>query len=125
MAALNNLLERDVPVVGEHPEHSEHSEHPCAVADCARPRMRSSDFCAVHGLAGVRPDEPDDRPYITLREREVLVLMANGMSNKEIAARLRMHETTVKTHVKHLLAKTWSTSRAGAVARAIRSGVIT
>jgi DNA-binding NarL/FixJ family response regulator len=54
---------------------------------------------------------------------EVLVLIAAGESNSEIAARLFVSEATVKTHVNHIFAKTASRDRAQAVAYAHRRGL--
>ncbi|WP_210481114.1 response regulator transcription factor [Naasia sp. SYSU D00948] len=49
---------------------------------------------------------------LTAREGEVLALIAEGLGNKEIAARLYLSEATVKTHVNHIIAKTAARSRA-------------
>jgi DNA-binding NarL/FixJ family response regulator len=62
---------------------------------------------------------------LTAREAEVLVEIAEGHSNAEIAARLFVSEATVKTHVNHLLAKTGCRDRASLVGYAYRTGRIT
>lgn len=68
--------------------------------------------------------DPAPAVYVTVREVSVLRLVADGLSNAEIAARLGMSEETVKSHVRHLLAKLGALTRAHAVAKGIRRGVI-
>jgi DNA-binding NarL/FixJ family response regulator len=60
----------------------------------------------------------------TLREIEVLQLVSDGLVNREIGQRLFLSEETVKSHVRHLLAKLQARSRAHAVAVGFRRGLI-
>jgi DNA-binding NarL/FixJ family response regulator len=77
--------------------------------------------------AGVPPTaaplaEPEQEP--TAREIEVLQLVGDGLANREIGDRLFLSEETVKSHVRHLLAKLAARSRAHAVAVGFRRGLI-
>ncbi|MEV0188718.1 response regulator transcription factor [Kitasatospora purpeofusca] len=71
----------------------------------------------VAGPAAVPPDG------LTAREAEVLGLIAEGLSNTEIARRLYVSPATVKTHINNLFAKTGVRDRAQAVAYAFRHGI--
>ncbi|MGH7509781.1 MAG: LuxR C-terminal-related transcriptional regulator [Gemmatimonadales bacterium] len=61
---------------------------------------------------------------LTAREIEVLRLVAQGLSDKEAAARLKLSEHTIHRHVGNILTKTGLPSRAAAVAQAARSGLL-
>lgn len=64
-------------------------------------------------------------PEITPREREIIILVARGNANKEIAATLGISEDTVKQHVSRILVKLKVNDRAQATAEAIRRGIVT
>jgi NarL family two-component system response regulator YdfI len=63
-------------------------------------------------------------PKLTARERDVLDMLARGLSNKQIAARLTLAENTVKFHVASILAKLDATTRTQAVTIGVRRGWI-
>jgi DNA-binding NarL/FixJ family response regulator len=66
----------------------------------------------------------EDMPLLTPREREILGLIGEGLSNKAMARRLGISVHTVKFHLEALFTKLEATSRAEAVAKGLRGGVI-
>lgn len=89
-------------------------EFPCS------PRVATLLARRLSVLAGRRPTPasgPDPQTLLTARERQILALIDDGLSNKEIAARLGIELSTVKNHVHHILDKTSATRRAQAAAR--------
>src|SRR5690606_32358038 len=76
----------------------------------------------MSGIAAVRPRYPDD---LSLREVEVLRLVASGRSNAQIASELVISLNTVQHHVSRILSKTGSASRTEAAAYAHRHNLVT
>jgi DNA-binding NarL/FixJ family response regulator len=68
------------------------------------------------------PGKGDD--MLTAREREILQLLADGMSNADVAAKLFISQETVKSHVRHILTKLEADTRTHAVAIALREAII-
>ena len=73
------------------------------------------------------PQEQDKLPpleKLTGREEQILALLAEGLANKEIAARLNLSEGTVKNHVSNIPGKLHANDRTQAVLTAIRRGLV-
>jgi DNA-binding CsgD family transcriptional regulator len=80
------------------------------------------------GLIVRAPIAPDGfapvRPLLTPRELEILSCLGDGQSNKAVARRLGISQHTVKFHLEAVFAKLGANSRAEAVAKGLRSGLI-
>lgn len=80
---------------------------------------------AEYAARAIRPSEPDQRiAALTEREREIMRLVAQGLSNVEIAGNLVIGETTVKTHVSNILAKLALRDRTQIAVTAYESGLM-
>jgi DNA-binding NarL/FixJ family response regulator len=85
-------------------------------------RRLVEEFCTRPSAAAGPPPELAD---LTAREREVLSLLGRGLSNADIAREFVVAETTVKTHVAHVLTKLGLRDRAQAVVVAYETGLVT
>ena len=94
-------------------------EHTARFESVAARRDAVADVIPFQPIAS----EPGHEP--TARETQVLQLISDGLVNREIGERLFLSEETVKSHVRHILAKLQARSRAHAVAVGFRRGLIT
>jgi DNA-binding NarL/FixJ family response regulator len=102
--------------------------------DTEAPLLRQAIKMAFAGQVQLSPEaaaglmheirEPHNPESLTEREYDVLRLLAQGMSNKEIAHHLQIGETTVKTHIKSIMQKLDVTSRTQAALHAVRLGLV-
>jgi DNA-binding NarL/FixJ family response regulator len=67
--------------------------------------MQGNKFLSLEAASTVKKNEDGKIPVVTRREKEVLLLIADGMTNNQIADKLFISTTTVDTHRKNLLAK--------------------
>ena len=80
---------------------------------------------AAQALVNAANQPPAPGLDLTERERAVLALMVEGLNNTQIAGRLVVSPSTIKTHVSNILSKLGVASRSEAVALALRSGLVT
>ena len=93
-------------------------------SEAARGRLDGDAVEAVLEAAGHRPSHKAARPGgLTRREAEVLLHVAQGLSNREIASALWISEKTVRNHVEHIYAKIGVSNRIGASLYATRHGL--
>ena len=96
-----------------------------AVRGAARgePQLHPEAARMLMGLATRPKAAPDHATTLTDRERDVIALLAEGQSNKQIARELSISETTVKGHVANILGKLELTDRTQAAVYAVRNGL--
>lgn len=120
-----------VTVVGEFPTVAEARDSgvtadavivPARPSDAPRRRPPAGDDDGRSGRHGTGPPLPADA--LTPREIDVLELLAEGLPNKAIAARLAISDQTVKFHVASITGKLGVANRTEAVRQAIRRGLI-
>jgi two-component system, NarL family, response regulator len=110
-----DAAERD-EILTRYREHSRRFE-----TLAARRASRGAEIIPLNPPA---PPLPSLEQEPTAREIEVLQLVADGLVNREIGVKLFLSEETVKSHVRHLLAKLQARSRAHAVAVGFRRGLV-
>jgi DNA-binding CsgD family transcriptional regulator len=88
------------------------------------PGRRRDEAAALLRRLGHGPTAPDDPTPLTPREREVATLLAEGLSNGEIARRLYISTKTASVHVSNILAKLDMTSRTEVATWALRTGLV-
>jgi len=103
------------------------------LADAMRSRPQSSppvpSNCTECHLSSMR-SQPQSSPLapdlnkLSSREREIIVMLARGVSNKEIARELNLAESTIKIHVQGILRKLNLSSRVQAAVYAVKHGLV-
>ncbi|MDQ2908792.1 MAG: response regulator transcription factor, partial [Candidatus Eremiobacteraeota bacterium] len=90
--------------------------------------VAGGEFYADPRIAGAilrrRSSRGGDMGELSSREFEIVRLIAEGLSNREIGKRLTLSEKTVKNHVSHILAKLKVSARSGVAVYAVRNGLV-
>ena len=127
--ALTSVLESDLVIravkagaIGYLLKDTQAAELRKAIKAAAAGQVQLSPQASAYLLRKVQAPTMSDS--LTEREMEVLRLLAQGQSNKDIARQLQVVEDTVKTHVRHILAKLGVQSRTQAVLSAARLGLV-
>src|SRR2546428_13750352 len=135
-ARLRSALTDGIEVVGEAPTLAAALDSVCDASLLAAPterpvvsgRPRSARGPSEREWGPAQKVENDDNAFdepLTPREIQVLGLLAEGLPNKAIAARLEISDQTVKFHVSSISGKLGAANRTDAVRRAVRRGLIT
>jgi DNA-binding NarL/FixJ family response regulator len=117
LSAGHSLLPRDAPI--EAIAAAAHAAAAGLVASTAELTAEALRAAAADRRAAAEEGEP-----LTPREREVLLKMSLGLGNREIAEALHISAHTAKFHVAQIIAKLDASSRAHAVAKGLRSGLV-
>jgi NarL family two-component system response regulator LiaR len=127
--ALTSVLESDLVIravkagaIGYLLKDTQAAELRKAIKAAAAGQVQLSPQASAYLLRKIQA--PTMSESLTEREMEVLRLLAQGQSNKDIARQLQVVEDTVKTHVRHILAKLGVQSRTQAVLSAARLGLV-
>ena len=129
VVALTSVLESDAVVgavqagaIGYLLKNTQAAELRRSIKAAAAGQVQLSPQASAYLLRKVQA--PTRLESLTEREMEVLRLLVQGQSNKEIARHLHVVEDTVKTHIRHILAKLGVQSRTQAVLSAMRLGLV-
>jgi NarL family two-component system response regulator LiaR len=82
------------------------------------------DSAAAQALVATADQSPSPGDDLTQREREILVLLVEGKTNKEIASNLSLSEGTVRFHVSNILSKMGASNRTEAVSLTLQQGIV-
>ena len=119
-AGASGFLLKNAP-----PEELLHAVRVVAAGDALLAPSVTRRIIAQLASRPIRPEPGEQLKSLTQRERQVLIMLARGKSNAELAAELFVSEGTVKTHVSSLLSKLGLRDRVQAVVLAYESGLVT